>query len=764
MWCPRPFRVLVMILFSPGAWALSPMVADVDVNAVSDGVVVFMADEAQRLFASEETLRRWRVNAPLPPAEIADGRRWYPLHALTGLETHLDPRTMRLSVEIDPALLPTTRVGGQPEPPLPQPPDPGGFLDYQAGLARSPGQDADLWSLGLSPTLFGPFGRVSTQMLWRSSTGEAVPGEGWLRLDSTWTRDDPGTMRSFRAGDAVTGGASWQRGVRFGGLQLATNFATRPRFSAVPQPPVRGTAVLPTRVDVLLNGQPAGSAEIPPGQWALDRLPVTTGTGELTVVTTDLAGRRQEFALDFYASPRQLRAGLSDFSLSAGWTRQDYGLESFRYGTPFVATSLRRGHTDRLTVETGAEASEDFANLGLGASYSLPGIGLFSVASAASRESGGSAGALWQLGFERRDRRINFSAALQGSTPGFRYLGDDLIPALKRQALATIGVSLGRLGTVAWTSAYQAPYEFSERTFTQAGYTRTFASGLSLSAFWRHHHGDGGESTVGMAFNWRMGKRSGAGATVAATDDRWESTVEYRRDLPLSDGVGYRVRTSAGGGGQTDAVINANAGPLRLDADARRTSGGTDWSVFASGAVVWLDSLHASRQVRDSFAVVDTGGLPGVRVYWENQEVGRSDADGRLLVTSMRPFDANKLSVEIADLPLDTRASRPVARVVPFGGAGVAVDFGIRRLQGVTLRALRPSGSPLPAGAVAHHPRGLGAWPVGYDGRLYLPDVSDLREVHLRWRGEECTLPLPARPDSTAPVVHLGDLTCGESR
>jgi len=221
------------------------------------------------------------------------------------------------------------------------------------------------------------------------------------------------------------------------------------------------------------------------------------------------------------------------------------------------------------------------------------------------------------------------------------------------------------------------------------------------------------------------------------------------------------LRTSPGRTGRSEATINANAGPLRLDADARQSDVGTEWSVFGSGALVWLGSIHAARQVRDSFAVVDTGGIGGVRVYWENQEVGRSDADGRLLVSSMRPFDANKLSVEISDLPLGARVAEPVTRVVPFGRAGVAVDFGIRRQQGVTLRALRADGSPMPAGAVASHPDTPDTWPVGYDGRLYLPDVSGLEEVRLQWRGDECSLRLPPRPDSARPVVHLGDVRCG---
>ena len=125
----------------------------------------------------------------------------------------------------------------------------------------------------------------------------------------------------------------------------------------------------------------------------------------------------------------------------------------------------------------------------------------------------------------------------------------------------------------------------------------------------------------------------------------------------------------------------------------------------------------------------------------------------------LRPFDANKLSIDVRDLPIASEVGRSTVEAVPYGGAGMAVNFGIRSLKPATLRVLREDGSPVPPGAVAHRPGVEGTWPVGYEGRLYLPDTAGVAEIHLRWHGEECTALLP-EAERKGPVPHLGDALC----
>jgi outer membrane usher protein len=764
MWCRSLVGAALLAWSLTASAALSALVADVTVNGTPGGVAVLMEDDHGDVYASAETLEGWRVAAPRPQPADANGNAWYPLAAFPGIELTLDRAALTLDVRVPPELLPETRIGGPPEMPPPSPPGLGAFLDYQWGYAAPAGDESpDILSLSLDPTIFSPAGNFYSGLIWRESLGNDRPSsqdDGWLRLDTTWTMDDPEDMTSLRVGDSVTIGSSWQRSLRYGGVQLARNFGTRPRMTTVPQPAVRGTAVLPTTVEILVDGQSRSAAELPPGSWALERIPVTAGAGELTVVTTDLAGRRQEQVLDFYASPRQLRPGLTDFGISVGWTRENFGYESFDYGEAFAALTYRRGQTDRLTWEAGTELSGSFANTGLGAGYSWPRVGLASVAVASSRDEDGNTGALWQVGFERRSRGLSLSAGLQGASRGFRQLGYDKGQSLlKRQSLASAGMSLGALGSLSLTFARQERFDAEAQTFSQLGLTRTTHGGTSVSAFWRHTAGADSGSAFGLNVYWRIGERSSAGTSVAAEDGEWDVATEYRRDLPLDEGLGYRVRSTAGSSQRNEVTINANTEHVRWDGDMRHSDAGTEWAAFAQGSVVWLGSLHAARQVRDSFAIVDPAGVEDVRVYWENQEVGRTDESGRLLVPLLRPFDANKLAIDVRDLPIATTVERSSVQAVPFGRSGLLVSFGVRQEHPATLRLVRPDGSPVPAGAVAQRPGVEGVLPVGYDGRLYLPATSGGGEVHVRWNGQTCVAILP-QTGSAGPVPHLGDATC----
>lgn len=96
------------------------------------------------------------------------------------------------------------------------------------------------------------------------------------------------------------------------------------------------------------------------------------------------------------------------------------------------------------------------------------------------------------------------------------------------------------------------------------------------------------------------------------------------------------------------------------------------------GAVSALQGrgIHASDSIDDSFAVVDTNGQPGITE--ENRVVGRTDADGRILVPDLRAFDAKHITIDPNDVPVTDRletASRVSAMVVSacnlqFGQAG----------------------------------------------------------------------------------------------
>src|SRR5262249_54129058 len=127
------------------------------------------------------------------------------------------------------------------------------------------------------------------------------------------------------------------------------------------------------------------SFEIPPGPYQLTNIPVVTGAGEASVVLRDATGRPTALSVPFFASPRLLQPGLTDFSVEAGLPRLRYASESDTYfQDPVGSATLRAGIHDWLTAEGHAEAGIRLANGGLGAVARIGSLGVASAAGAVS--------------------------------------------------------------------------------------------------------------------------------------------------------------------------------------------------------------------------------------------------------------------------------------------------------------------------------------------------------------------------------------------
>ena len=110
-----------------------------------------------------------------------------------------------------------------------------------------------------------------------------------------------------------------------------------------------------------------------------------------------------------------------------------------------------------------------------------------------------------------------------------------------------------------------------------------------------------------------------------------------------------------------------------------------------------------TRQIRDAFAVVNVGDFEGVRVYSENQEIGRTNKNGQLFVPGLRPYLRNNLRIEIEDLPLNAKVGNVATQAAPYYRSGVVVNFNVQESNNVIFKAILPDGSPVPEGCVRDH-------------------------------------------------------------
>jgi outer membrane usher protein len=155
-----------------------------------------------------------------------------------------------------------------------------------------------------------------------------------------------------------------------------------------------------------------------------------------------------------------------------------------------------------------------------------------------------------------------------------------------------------------------------------------------------------------------------------------------QRPLPLGPGYGYRARVATGATDEIDGTAQGQTGFGRYEASAMRISGQTTTSVSAAGGVVALGgNVYATRPVQQSFGVIHVPGAAGVRGYLNNQEVGRTDENGDLLVPELIPYYGNRLAIADEDLPLDFRVGKTEVLLAPPLRGGAVAHFDIERVK-----------------------------------------------------------------------------------
>lgn len=761
---------------APAAWAADQTLAlEVVINGANTGKVGEFVLRGGALLARRAELDDLGLAVPEATAQTSDGL--VVVSALPGVSFTLDTGAQLLRVTAAATgLKPTLLYVGRPAGFAPMQSSLGATLNYDLSDTAAEGRNVASGLFDLR--VFSPWGIASTDLLAYAGHGQGLASSPSVRLDSTYVYSDVPHQRRYRLGDVITGGLTWTRPVRLGGVQVSQDFSMRPDLVTFPLPSVAGTAAVPSTVDVLLNGSKVLSGPVPAGPFHAPQLPVVTGAGVVTLTVTDALGRQVTATLPFYASSSLLAPGLHTASLEAGLVRRNWGVLSNDYGAMAGSATWRAGLTSHLTFEAHAEGTSGQLMAGAGLVANAFDFAVVNLAVAASDASGRS-GVRVSFGAERQTSRLSFGVSAVISQSAFRDIaamnGD---PAPTRQIGANANLALGHWGAlgVAYAQVDRAGVDVgaslggapSNRGLSGPQHQRVATGNYSVQvgrAFlyatvfedFAQRHGARG-ATLGLTIP--LGRRSSASVSAnGGAAPHLQAQVEQSTSA-MGD-WGYQAFVGTGG-------TEHQFGEAQYKAPWALVSGGVDHldgratgRLEARGALSLIDNrLFASNLIDDSFAVVDTAGLGGVQVYYENRPVGRTDAGGRRLVPDLRAFDVNHLSIDPADLPPDAALAATSRDVRPPDRSGVVVTFPIRRNPAALLTLVDEAGRPLPVGSTAVlQPNGAAA-PVGYDGQAYVEDLGPQNRIEAQLpNGDRCVATFAFRPVK-GEIQKIGPLTC----
>lgn len=283
---------------------------------------------------------------------------------------------------------------------------------------------------------------------------------------------------------------------------------------------------------------------------------------------------------------------------------------------------------------------------------------------------------------------------------------------------------------------------------------------LSLNAFTSLTGPTNHAITLGYFVPLDFTASAGVSSMRTTTNDRSRimTNTTLQRNMPAGDGYGYRMLLTD----QRDAILGLTVqNEVGLYAlDVSRLNGTDTVRVGASGSLVYLGSeVAAGRRVDDSFALVSVPGFENVRVMLNNQEVGRTNVRGNLLVPRLRPYENNSITIEQQDLPLSAEVVSLKIDATPYLRSGLVLKFAVRESFSGIAKFTDENGIPIRAGTTLSINGAAELIPIAERGEAFLTGLTETNRIRIIVDGKSCSIQIPyKRSDDLQPF--LGTFTC----
>ncbi len=774
--CLASILHLVACVLAIAQSSLEAVIVTVVLNQEPKGeFVVYMTPDSDFLVRVED-LRAMGVRVPSGPVTDVEGQAYRSLRSIPGVTFGFDERTLTLDVTVSPALLPAQVFDFRPPrpPKVDYPRDSGAFLNYDVTYGVGKGfQFQSLVGAGQVGL------RIRDVLFFSDFSYLRMPTlQRWVRLTSQVVYDDRASLNRLVVGDFLATSGELGGTVPLGGIGFARVYSIDPYLIRFPTWSFVGAADLRSTVRVYIDGQLVRTVEVAPGVFEFRNLTYYGGFHTLEVVVRDALGRERRFREAFYFTDALLGRGKQEFSYGAGFLREALGSESWRYRDPAVLAFHRVGLTDGVTVGLRAEGLvNEFYNGGPLFAVRVGPLGILSGSAAYSVRTRGDRAGGWAAGVQYlyQTRPFVLGGFLRYFSRDYASLQNRFLPERPRQELgfnASWGSSVVGFLSVGgtWVRRWTGP----DRQAWTATYNRTLLRRLNVIVNFQWVREQRTFWQVLGTLNLYLGPR----LTVTGRYERGSAgtgqSVQVQNITPVGEGLGFRAaarRTETGGSvvyaGEAFLQWNTPYGTYRGFFQGFGGDLGTDYTLQLSvaGSLAYVGGVLAwGRPIIDSFGVVQVGDLAGVRVYVNNQEIGRTGRSGRILIPVLSSYLDNQVAIDDRDIPLNYRVGEVVRFVSPPLRSGSLIRFDVRPFQAVVgVLKVRSAGQ---TEAVEFRevqmtgPGGERVLATGKGGEFYVEDVRPgTYRLSLEHRGRTCIMDVVI-PKSSEVIVDLGEVVC----
>lgn len=604
----------------------------------------------------------------------------------------------------------------------------GGFLNYNLHYARVDGfnETSGLAELGI----FKDYWMFKNDLIYRDEVEDNQ--DRVSRLNTSFQIEFPEKYQMLTLGDTFTVYNPLLDSVRFGGISFGTNFTSYPDFIYWNVPTLKGSATLPSTVDLYINGVNIYQNNITPGHYNINTGASIQQAGEAQVVVEDVLGNRTVQSFSVYVNSQLLRPGLNEYNVSLGKLRYDYNYEPNDYRDFFGNVYFRRGITDSTTLGTNLTYSDDVQNIGL---LWTQAIGKYALLDTMASSGHSDFGDGYSLGaaVSRSSRRLGYGVSGKYYSPEYRGLGfDDLGQNIKYDNLAYLSIfelpiiNNLNINYIERTYYPNSDNAFSDSKLVTVGFSRMIGRQASFAFNYYKDFGDIENDGAYISLNYNFDQRRSANLSYNVDE---QVDLSYSRSSITQNGVDYTVGASYQ---QDDGSVGYNAyTALKMPAGNLYLSHDEDDDFSFSqadyqGAVVWLGRKVAlTKYVSNAFALVNVENIPDIEVYRGLTPVGKTSRKGHVFVHDIVPYVNYNLSFNQDQLDMYDSVPFTSKNIVGMNQRGYKINFEVERTGLIVLRLLTPEKQTFAVGSEVYLDSNSKEFvPVGSDGKAYLYGVK----------------------------------------
>ncbi len=706
-----------------------------------------------------------------------EGEQYISLKSMGGVTFSFNENTLSLKITADPSLFPERTLDFMPRRPpnIYYPKDSAAFLNY--GLGYGAGNSFTFQDFNLNNQLGARAG--SLLFLTDTSYTKTPEHSTFVRLMSSLTYDRRDDLQRFIAGDFVASSGDLGSSVTLGGLSFSKIYDIDPYLIRYPTAHFTGFASLPSTMEVYMNKIRIGTEKLSPGEFMLNNLYYYGGANNVEVVIKDAFGRVQIVRYPFYFTDILLRKGLHEYSYNVGMIRNDLGFESNNYSGFAYSGFHRYGVADDFSIGISSEGGRGNYSLGAQASFLMRKAGVATLSLAGSRNADNRAGLAGTVNYGYQNARMNTQAFFRGFTKDYATIGSELLlDKTKYETGAVFGYSNERLGSFSFFFDKVSKYVGQDSRSFGISYSRNLSRKLMLLASFTHRNEIASSNNFLVGLTYYPREETVVSSNFERSAGLNSETVQVQKNPPVGQGFGYRASFSNAQTGSGDVTTvnpsfqyNGRYGIYTAEYSRQSaSSGGADlYNLTAAGSIAYIGNTFGfSRPINDSFALAKVANLEGVRVYQNNEEIGRTDASGRVFLPNLGSYYDNQISINDKDIPMNYSIKEVVRYVSPPLRSGSLIAFEASKFQAITGKLnSKMTGQVMPAEfcelGITVNGKEVTS-PTGRGGEFYFENIRPGKHhATLSCQEKQCSFDIII-PENDEMIIDLGRLVCEEMR